>query len=106
MTVPLAGLVVGRGGSSLQILIRRVGRLPVIACPSWTNSKTQPVALADVVEMLARSAGHEAVVGRIFDIGGPDVLSYREMIQRTANVMGLKRTLLSIGLLTPGLSTL
>ncbi len=106
VTVLRAGLVVGRGGSSLKILTQLVARLPVMVCPSWTDSKTQPVALDDVVELLARSAGNDAVIGRTFDVGGPDVLSYREMIQRTAEVMGLKRTLLSIGVLTPGLSTL
>ena len=106
VTVLRAGLVVGRGGSSLQILTRLVARFPVMVCPSWTTSKTQPNARVDVVEMLARSAGHGAVIGRTFDVGGPDVLSYREMIRRTAEVMGVKRTLLTIGALTPGLSTL
>ena len=106
VTVLRAGLVVGKGGSSLEIMTKLVERLPAMICPSWTESKTQPVALADVVELLARSAGHEQVVGRVFDIGGPDVLSYREMIRRTAKVMGLKRRLFSIGVLTPGLSTL
>ncbi len=106
VTVLRAGLVVGKGGSSLQIMTRLVRRLPAMICPSWTDSKTQPVALKDVVELLALCAGHDEAIGRVFDIGGPDVLSYREMIGRTAHVMGLKRRLFSVGVFTPGLSTL
>ena len=106
VTVLRAGLVVGKGGSSLQILTRLVGRLPAMVCPRWTESRTQPVSLADVVEMLARCAVHDSVVGRTFDIGGPDVLTYREMIARTAQVMGVERKLIGVGVFTPGLSTL
>jgi uncharacterized protein YbjT (DUF2867 family) len=106
VTVLRAGLVVGKGGSSLDIMTKLVQRLPVMVCPSWTDSRTQPIALSDVVELLARCAGHEKVIGRVFDVGGSDVLTYREMMRRTAEVMGVKRTFVSIGMFTPGLSTL
>lgn len=106
VTVLRAGLVVGAGGSSLDMLVKLVGRLPVLICPSWTLSDTQPVALHDVVELLARSVGREEVLGRVFDVGGLDVLTYRAMIARTAVLMGVKRTIFEVPILTPRLSAL
>jgi uncharacterized protein YbjT (DUF2867 family) len=101
-----AGLVVGRGGSSYRILERLVRRLPVLVCPRWTRTRTQPIALDDVVELITRSLGCTALYGRAFDVGGPDILTYRDMIARTAELLGLKRTVIDAPVLTPGLSTL
>lgn len=101
-----AGLVVGRGGSSYRILERLVRRLPVLVCPRWTQTRTQPIALDDVVELIARSLGREALYDEAYDVGGPDVLTYRDMIARTAELLDLKRTVIDAPVLTPGLSTL
>jgi len=106
VTALRAGLVVGAGGSSLHILTKLVHRLPLMVLPRWTSSPTQPIALVDVVRAVQRVlAEPEAHVGA-FDIGGPDVMSYREMMERTANVLGSRRRMVPVPLLTPRLSTL
>ncbi len=106
VTVLRAGLVVGPGGSSFRILQRLVERLPVMACPRWTQTRTQPIALDDVVELIVRCVAREDVFGGVFDVGGRDVLTYREMIERTAKAMGVERRTIAVPVLTPGLSTL
>ncbi|MDJ0848983.1 MAG: NAD(P)H-binding protein [Myxococcota bacterium] len=106
VTAVRAGLVVGRGGSSLEILVRLVGRLPAMICPRWTGSMSQPIALDDVVELLARCLDLEETTGRVCEVGGPDVLSYRDMMRETAQVMGKRRIIVPFPLFTPGLSRL
>jgi uncharacterized protein YbjT (DUF2867 family) len=101
-----AGLVVGHGGSSLEILVRLVGRLPAMICPRWTGSMSQPIALEDVVLLLDRCLELEETTGRVCEIGGPDVLSYRDMMRETARVMGKRRLMIPFPLVTPGLSRL
>ena len=106
VTALRAGLVVGAGGSSLHILTKLVRRLPAMLTPQWTLSPTQPVALQDVVRAFRRCLEQpEAHVGS-FDIGGPDVMSYRDMMKRTAALLGLRRPMARVPFFTPGLSTL
>jgi uncharacterized protein YbjT (DUF2867 family) len=106
VTAVRAGLVVGRGGSSLEILVKLVGRLPAMVCPRWTGSLSQPIALDDVVEILVRCLDMEETTGRVCEVGGPDVLSYRDMMRETARVMGKRRIMLPVPVITPGLSRL
>jgi len=106
VTALRAGLVVGSRGSSLDILVRLVGRLPVMVCPSWTGSLSQPIALDDVVWLLARCLDVPETTGRVCEVGGPDVLSYRDMMRETARVMGKRRWMLPVPLFTPELSRL
>lgn len=106
VTAVRAGLVVGRGGSSLEILVRLVGRLPVMVCPRWTGSLSQPIALDDMATLLARCLDVEETTGRVCEVGGPDVLSYREMMRETARVMGKRRLMMPVPFVTPGLSRL
>ncbi len=106
VTAVRAGLVVGRGGSSLDILVRLVGRLPAMVCPRWTGSRTQPIGLEDVVTLLEACLDLEETTGRVCEIGSPDVLTYREMMRETAHVMGKRRLMLPVPLVTPGLSRL
>lgn len=106
VTALRAGLVVGPHGSSFRILRRLVERLPILVCPRWTRSNTQPIALDDVVALLAGCAGRTSTFGQVFDVGGPDVLTYRQMIERTAAALGLRRRIVDVPVLTPGLSTL
>lgn len=101
-----ASLIVGRGGSSLDILVKLVERLPAMLCPAWTASQAQPIALEDVVAMLARCVEDDATLGRVCEVGGPDVLSYREMMRETARILGLRRPMLSVVFFSPGLSRL
>jgi uncharacterized protein YbjT (DUF2867 family) len=101
-----AGLVIGRGGSSLEILVKLVRRLPVMLCPSWTASRTQPVALEDAVAALRFAVDEADTAGRVAEIGGPDVLTYRELMAATARALGLRRRMLSVPFMTPRLSRL
>lgn len=105
VTAVRAGLVVGAGGSSFQILVRLVRRLPLMLCPLWTRTLTQPVALEDMVEVLALAVGDPRVAG-VLEVGGPDVLSYRDMMQRTAALLGKRTRAFSVPFFTPGLSRL
>lgn len=106
VTTLRAGLVVGPGGSSFDVMSRLVRRLPAMVCPAWTSTRTQPVALADVVAVIRAVLGRPDALGATADLGGPDVLTYREMLARTARAMGVRRLLLRVGLFTPRLSTL
>ncbi len=106
VTAVRAGLVVGAGGSSLQILVRLVRRLPVMLCPRWTRSLSQPIALEDVVSVLVHCLEDAETTGRICEVGGPDVLSYRDMMRETARVLGRRRLFLPVPLFSPGLSRL
>jgi uncharacterized protein YbjT (DUF2867 family) len=101
-----AALVIGAGGSSFSILEKLVRRLPAMVCPAWTNTPTQPIALADVVALVGAVLGREDMLGATFDIGGPDVLTYRELMAETAAALGLRRPMFSVPFLTTGLSRL
>ncbi|MBI4678831.1 MAG: NAD(P)H-binding protein [Elusimicrobia bacterium] len=96
VTALRAGIVIGPFGSSYRIFRTLVERVPVIPCPAWTRSLTQPVALDDVLALLRYCLDHPAPRNRDFDIGSPDVMSYRELIERTARIMDLKRTFIDV----------
>ncbi len=106
VTTLRAGLIVGSEGSSFQMLLRLVERLPAMVCPKWTESLTEPISLSDTVALLRYCVGKTELHGKIFDIGGGEVLSYREMILATAKVVGVTRPLFRFPLFTPGLSRL
>jgi len=101
-----AGIVLGYEGSSFQILYRLVKRLPMMLCPAWTQTKTQPIYCDDAVALLAYCAGRTSTYGQHYDIGGPDVVTYRQMIESLARLMGVHRILLSVRFFSPGLSRL
>jgi len=106
VTAVRAGLVVGAGGSSLQILVRLVRRLPVMLCPTWTKTLAQPIDQGDVVEVVAGVVGAPDMIGAVLHVGGPDVLSYRELMLRTAAVLGKRTRAFSVPFFSPGLSRL
>jgi len=96
-----ASIVIGARSRSFRFLVRLVERMPVLALPAWRNFHTQPIDERDIIEMLASSAT-AAVAGRSLDVGGPDVLTYGEMISRIADLMLIGRPSLPIGVnLTP-----
>lgn len=103
-----AGLVIGADGSSFQILEKLVRRLPLMLLPSWTRTPTQPIALADVVELLARTldAPGPGLEGEAFDVGGPEVTDYAGLLAAAAQAQGLVRRTLPVRWFSPGLSTL
>ena len=97
-----AGVVIGSGSASFEMLRYLTVRLPVIVTPKWVRSRTQPIAIQDVLYTLAGCARLPAEVNRAFDIGGPDVLTYAEMMRRYATVAGLRpRLLLPTGCAQP-----
>lgn len=106
VTTLRTGLVVGAGGSSLKILVNLVRRLPAMVLPKWTESDTQPVALRDVVRAVELVLGHPEAYRGPFDVAGPEAMSYRDMMERTAAVLGVERPMLPVPLITPRLSTL
>jgi uncharacterized protein YbjT (DUF2867 family) len=105
LTVLRAAIVLGRGGASFEMLVQLVRRLPVMLCPRWVETASQPIALADTVGYLGDAAETEATRGQRLEIGGPEVLSYREMMLRFARLEGRRRVIISVPLFTPGLSS-
>lgn len=101
-----AAVVIGSGSASFEMLRYLTERLPVMVTPSWVHTRIQPVAVRDVLRALVGCARLPDDVSRTFDIGGPDVLTYREMMRRYAAVAGLPhRLILSVPVLSPGLSS-
>jgi uncharacterized protein YbjT (DUF2867 family) len=106
VTVLRAGLVLGRGGSSTEIMLRMARRLPVMICPRWTNTPTQPIALEDILGLLEWVLGKEETFGHTYDVGGPEVITYRELMRMAGDRLGRKPRTLSVPLITPRLSRL
>jgi uncharacterized protein YbjT (DUF2867 family) len=102
-----ASIVIGAGSASFRVLVRLVERLRVLPMPAWRSNRTQPVDERDVIEFLARTPAVPAAAGRSLDIAGPDLLSYGEMIERIAELMGVGRLPLPLRTsLTPPASAL
>ncbi len=101
-----AGVIIGSGSASFEMLRYLTERLPVMVTPKWVRSRTQPIAIRDVLATLAGCADLPAAVNRAFDIGGPDVLTYADMMRRYAAIAGLRpRLLLPVSVLSPWLSS-
>jgi len=100
-----AGIVVGDGGISWEILRQLVERLPAMITPRWVQTRTQPIALADMVAYLAAVAGRADAVGRTFDVGGPEALTYKQMIETVAELTGRHRVIVPVPVLSPRLSS-
>ena len=102
-----AAVIIGSGSASFEMLRYLTERLPAMVTPKWVNTRIQPIAVRDVLRYLVGCAELPAGVSRRFDIGGPDVLTYAQMMRRYAAVAGLRpRVLLAVPLLTPRLSSL
>jgi uncharacterized protein YbjT (DUF2867 family) len=105
VTVLRAAVVIGHGGISWEITRQLVDHLPAMLTPGWVNTRTQPIALPDVLRYLVGVLEPAQARGRIFEIGGPDVLRYIDMLQRAAKLQGKRLPNLSVPLLSPGLSS-
>ncbi|NEA60668.1 SDR family oxidoreductase [Streptomyces sp. SID13666] len=101
-----AAVIIGSGSASFEMLRYLTERLPLMVTPSWVRTRIQPIAVRDVLHCLVGAATLPPDVSRTFDIGGPDVVTYRGMMQRYAAVAGLpRRLILPVPVLTPGLSS-
>ncbi|HWS59108.1 MAG TPA: SDR family oxidoreductase [Actinotalea sp.] len=106
-TVLRAAVILGSGSASFEMMRYLTERLPAMTTPRWVDNRIQPIAIRDVLRYLVGSATMPPDVSRAFDIGGPEVLTYREMMQRYAAVAGLRRrVIIGVGVLSPRLSSL
>ena len=108
-TVPVttlrAAVVVGRGSAAFETIVALVDRLPVMVAPRWVSTPTQPIALTDMVRYLTGVAGRTQALGESFDVGGPEVITYREMIQQIARLRAKRPLIVEVPVLSPRLSS-
>lgn len=105
LTVLRAGIIVGSGSSSFEIIRDLCEKLPVMITPKWVLTKTQPIAIRDVIRFLTGVLGREDCYAQSFDIGGPDVLTYKDMLKGYAKVRGFKNWIFTVPVMTPKLSS-
>ena len=105
LTTLRAGIIVGSGSASFEIIRDLVNKLPVMITPKWLNTKCQPIAINDVLEFLSKSLLNPVTFNASFDIGGPDILTYKEMLLGFAEAKKLKRYIFTIPVMTPKLSS-
>lgn len=100
-----AGIIIGSGSASFEIIRDLVEKLPVMVTPKWLKTKCQPIGISDVILFLSKSILNPQTYNQDFDIGGPDVLSYKEMLLEFAKARGLKRKIFVVPVMTPKLSS-
>lgn len=100
-----AAIIFGAGGASFEMIRALVQNLPVMITPRWVSTRCQPIAVGDVIRYLVGCLFHEATAGETFDIGGPEILSYREMMERLAALTGRRLAIVPVPVLTPRLSS-
>jgi uncharacterized protein YbjT (DUF2867 family) len=104
-TVLRAGIIIGSGSASFEMIRDLCEKLPVMVTPKWVNNRTQPLAISDVLFYLKSVLGLPNAYNQIFEIGGPDQLTYKEMLLHYAEIRGLKRFIINVPVLTPRLSS-
>ncbi|MGY1747551.1 NAD(P)H-binding protein [Blastococcus sp. SYSU D00695] len=105
VTVLRAGIVVGHGGVSWEMTRQLVAHLPAMVTPRWVHTRTQPIAVADVVAYLVGVLEAPEAAGRVFEVGGPEVLTYLQMLTRVADIQNRHLFVVPVPLLTPRLSS-
>lgn len=100
-----AGIIIGSGSASFEIIRDLVEKLPFMITPKWLNTKCQPISIVDVIRFLSMSLFNEKTYNKSFDIGGPDILTYKEMLLGYAKVRGLKRKIIILPIMTPKISS-
>lgn len=104
LTTLRAGLILGPGGSSSSMVINLVKNLPAMVLPKWTETLSNPIALPDAVHVIESCIKNQKHYNRVYDLGGPEVLSYKDLIQRVADLMKVKRIFFSVPFLSQKLS--
>lgn len=105
LTVLRAGIIVGSGSASFEIIRDIVEKLPVIIAPKWILTKAQPIAIRDVISYLRNVLLHEKCLNKTFDIGGPEILTYKNMMRQYASQRKLKRPFFTTSLISPKISS-
>ena len=105
VTILMAGIIIGAGSASFEIIRDLVEKLPIMVAPKWLKQMTQPIAVRDVLNYLTLVLSNPSCIGESFEIGGPDVMSYKDLLLNFAKVRGLKRKIFTVPVLTPRLSS-
>ena len=105
LTTLRAGIIIGSGSASFEIIRDLVEKLPVMVAPRWLNTRSQPIAIRNVIEFLSGVLLNEKTFNNSYDIGGPDILTYKQMLLGFARVRGLKRFIGTVPVMTPKLSS-
>ena len=100
-----AGIIIGSGSASFEIIRDLVEKLPLMVAPKWLNTKCQPIGISDVISFLSKTMFARETYNNNFDIGGPDILTYKEMLLEFAKIRGLKRRIITVPVMTPKLSS-
>ncbi|HKJ81535.1 MAG TPA: SDR family oxidoreductase [Ignavibacteriaceae bacterium] len=105
LTALRAGIIVGSGSASFEIIRDLVEKLPIMITPRWLETKSQPIAIKNVIEFLSGVLLNEKTYGNSYDIGGPEILTYKQMLLKFASVRKLKRKIFVVPVMTPKLSS-
>ncbi len=105
LTTLRAGIIIGSGSASFEILRDLVEKLPIMITPKWILTKSQPIAIRTVLQYLVKCMFYKEVYDKAFDIAGPDIVTYKEMMLQLANVRNLKRYIVTLPVMTPRLSS-
>ena len=105
LTTVRAGIIIGAGSASFEIIRDLVEKLPIMVTPKWLKTKCQPIAIRDVIKILTRLAGNQETYNSSYDIAGDEILTYKEMLLSFAEVRGLKRLIYTVPVMTPKLSS-
>jgi len=105
LTTLRAGIIIGSGSASFEIMRDLVEKLPIMITPRWLNTKCQPIGISDVIKILSKTILNPRTYNNDFDIGGPDILSYKEMLLEFARIRNLKRHIFTVPIMTPKLSS-
>lgn len=106
VTILMTGIIIGSGSASFEIIRDLVEKLPIMIAPKWINNLVQPIALTDVLDFLRQVLNNPACINQSFEVGGPQVLSYKQLLLKFAKIRGLKRWIITVPVLTPRLSSL
>lgn len=105
LTTLRAGIIIGSGSASFEIMRDLVEKLPIMVTPKWLNTRCQPIAISDVIKLLSKTIFNPQTFNTNFDIGGPDILTYKEMLLLFADIRNLKRYIFIVPVMTPKLSS-
>lgn len=105
LTTLRAGIIIGSGSASFEIMRDLVEKLPVMVAPKWLNTRCQPIGISDVITILSKTIFNPQTFDRNFDIGGPDILTYKEMLLKFASIRNLRRSIFIVPVMTPRISS-